>query len=291
MAEIRPRRSVLSMPGSNARAIEKARTLPADCIMLDLEDSVAPEAKDAARGLVAAAVEAGGFGRREVLVRVNGAESPGFADDLAAARGAEAIVIPKINGAGDLALVREQLGEGPPIKLWTMIETPLAILNIRDIAAAAAHPLYPLAAFVIGPNDLARQTRAVRTADRLSMLAWYSTCVLAARAHGIDMIDGVFNDFRDELGFAADCSLGRKLGMDGKHLIHPTQIAGANAAFGPAPKEVAWSRKVLAAFEAPENAGLGVIAIDGEMVELLHAEIARRTVALAEAIALMESGH
>ncbi len=287
MTAIRPRRSVLSMPGSNARALEKAKTLDADCLMLDLEDSVAPAQKDAARDQVAAALKAGGFGRREVLVRVNPFSTGSGEADLAAASGADGIVLTKVETTADIDKARAGLSaqSAPAISLWLMIETPLAVLDIRDIATTANHAQYPVAAFIIGPNDLARQTRIALTPDRLPMLAWLSTCLLAARAYGVSMIDGVFNDFRDEAGFAADCALGRRLGMDGKHIIHPNQIDAANAAFSPSPEEVAQARKILAAFALPENQGKGVIPLDGRMVELLHADMARRTVAFAKAIA------
>ncbi|MBC8050089.1 MAG: CoA ester lyase [Chitinophagales bacterium] len=286
MTAIRPRRSVLSMPGSNARALEKATGLAADCLMFDLEDAVAPEAKDIARAQVAAAVQKGGFGRREILVRINSLSTPLGEADLTATAGAHGLVLPKVETAEDVDIARARLlaRNAPGIALWLMIETPLAILNIKDIAAKASHPAYPIAAFVIGPNDIAKQTRIALTPDRLPMLAWISSCLLAARGFGVDMIDGVFNDFKDEPGFAADCALGRKLGMDGKHIIHPSQIGAANNAFAPSPDDVAQARKIIAAFELPENQGKGVIPLDGRMVELLHAEMARRTVAFADAI-------
>ncbi len=284
---IRPRRSVLSMPGSNARALEKARTLDADCLMFDLEDAVAPEQKDMAREQVAAAIKAGGFGRREALVRINPFATGIGGADLAAARGADGLILTKVETASDVGDARGRLAQtsAPPIQLWLMIETPLAVLNIREIAANAGHAQYPVAAFIIGPNDLAKQTRIAMTPDRLPMLAWLSACLLAARAYGVTMIDGVFNDFKGEAAFAADCALGRRLGMDGKHLIHPSQIAPANAAFSPSPDEIEQARKILAAFALPENQGKGVIPVDGRMVELLHSDAAKRTLAIADAIA------
>lgn len=287
MTAIRPRRSVLSMPGSNARALEKAASLAADCLMFDLEDAVAPDAKDAARAQVAAAVQKGGFGRQEVLVRINSLSTALGEADLAAALGADSLVLPKIEAADDIDMARARLlaRNAPAIALWLMIETPLAVLNIKDIAVRTSHPAYPLAAFIIGPNDIAKQTRIALTPDRIPMLAWISSCLLAARAYGVDMIDGVFNDFKDEAGFTSDCALGRKLGMDGKHIIHPNQIGPANAAFAPHPGEVAMARKILAAFALPENQGKGAIQVDGQMVELLHADMAKRTIAFADAIA------
>jgi citrate lyase subunit beta/citryl-CoA lyase len=286
MPDIRPRRSVLTMPGSNARALEKARTLDADCILFDLEDAVAPEMKDMARAQVQAAIAAGGYGRRELVIRVNPLSTPWGAADIGLVGGADGVCLTKVNGPGEIAAARDALqARGiKPIPLWAMIETSMAVLYIREIAATALHERYPLASFIIGPNDLSKQTRAVRTPDRLALLTWISGCLLAARAFGVTMIDGVYNDFKDQAGYQADCALGRKLGMDGKQLIHPSQIAGANAAFGPTAEEIAWSRKIIAAFEQPENQGKGVIALDGEMVELLHADMARRTLALADAI-------
>jgi citrate lyase subunit beta/citryl-CoA lyase len=285
--QIRPRRSVLYMPGSNQRALEKARTLDADCLILDLEDAVAPDAKETAREQVAAAVKAGGYGERE-LACINGLDTPwGHADLQAAAKaGPGAILVPKIQSAADIMRVRGGLSavEAPPVDLWTMIETPRCILNLNAIAAAASDPSYPVTCFILGTNDLLKEMRAAATRDRLPLLTSLSLAVLAARGYGIDVVDGVFNDINDAAGFEAECTQGRALGMDGKTLIHPSQIAPCNAAFSPAEPEVAWARKVLAAFELPENQGKGAIAVDGRMVELLHRDIAARTVALHEAV-------
>jgi citrate lyase subunit beta/citryl-CoA lyase len=288
-AAIRPRRSVLYMPGANARAIDKARGLPVDGIIIDLEDAVAPEAKPAAREQVVAAVKAGGFGRREVVIRVNGLDTPWGHDDLlaAAGAGADAVLIPKVSDADTIAAVELALATArapDALRVWAMIETPLAILHAETIARAARHETARLACFVLGTNDIAKETRARFVPGRWPMLPWLTTVVAAARAHGLDVLDGVYNDLQDTEGFRAECEQGRDLGMDGKTLIHPNQVAAANEIFAPAPDEVAAARKIIAAFELPENKGRGVISLDGRMVERMHADIAGRTVALAEAI-------
>ena len=290
MSTIRPRRSALYMPGSNARALEKAREIAADVLILDLEDAVAPDAKAAAREQVCAAVKAGGYGRRELVIRVNGVGTPWFADDLAAAAETkpQAILIPKVSAPETLHEVGNQLNglwADPAIAVWAMIETPLAILDVERIARAACDPVTRLACFVMGTNDLAKETRARFVPGRGPMLPWLTSALLAARAHGIDILDGVYNDIKDEAGFLAECEQGRDLGFDGRTLIHPSQVAVANAVFAPDDAELTRARAVIAAFDLPENAGKGAIQLDGRMVELLHAEIARRTVALAEAIA------
>jgi citrate lyase subunit beta/citryl-CoA lyase len=287
---IRPRRSVLYMPGSNARALEKAKSLPADGLILDLEDAVAPEAKEAARTQVCAAVKAGGYGSRELVIRINGLDTPwGEADMAAAAATApDAVLVPKVSSTADIARATEGLaraGAPPRTRLWAMIETPLAILNVAGIAAAAKVPGARLACFVMGTNDLVKETRAELSDGRLGALYWLSAAVTAARAHGLDVLDGVYNNFRDAEGFRAECRQGRILGFDGKTLIHPDQIGPANEIFAPAADEVAFARKIIAAFDLPEHKGKGVIAVDGRMVEIMHAEMARRTVAIAEAIA------
>jgi citrate lyase subunit beta/citryl-CoA lyase len=287
---IRPRRSVLYMPGSNARAIEKARTLPADGVILDLEDAVAPEAKDQARQQVVEAVKAGGFGGREVFIRVNGIDTPWHADDLNAAAhaGPDAILVPKVSLIDHLELIGRRLLDMKTdlkTRVWAMIETPAAIFNIAALAAEAHDSETRLAGFVIGTNDLAKETRARIVPGRAPMTSWLSTCVLAARAHGIDILDGVYNDLGDAAGFERECIQARDMGFDGKTLIHPNQIALCNAAFSPSPDEVEQARKTIAAFDLPENRDKGVVQIDGRMVERMHAEIARRTVAIAEAIA------
>jgi citrate lyase subunit beta / citryl-CoA lyase len=290
---VRPRRSVLYMPGSNARAMEKARELPADAVILDLEDAVAPDAKAKARELIGKALKDGGFGRREVVVRVNGLDTAWWADDLAiAAAGPDAVLVPKVSTPAQFRQVAERLaavGAAPQLRVWAMMETPLAMLNVRDIAAAALDPAARLAAFVMGTNDLAKDTRARIVPGRAPMLPWLMTCVAAARAFGLDILDGVYNDLGNAEGFAAECRQAHDLGFDGKTLIHPQQIAPCNAAFSPAPEEVEWARKIIAAFDLPQNADKGVIQIDGRMVERLHAEMARRTVAIADAITQMQA--
>jgi citrate lyase subunit beta/citryl-CoA lyase len=287
---IRPRRSVLYMPGSNARAIEKAKTLAADGIILDLEDAVAPDAKAAARDQVVAAVKAGGFGPREVFIRINGLDTPWTADDLAAATaaGPDAILVPKVSTGEQLEMIGRRLLDmhaNRRTRVWAMIETPTAIFNVRSIAAGARDSETRLAGFVLGTNDLAKETRAKILRGRAPMLPWLTTCLLAAREHGIDILDGVYNDIADAEGFVAECTQARDLGFDGKTLIHPSQIEACNAAFSPAPEEVAQARKMIAAFDLPENKDRGVVQIDGRMVERMHAEMARRTVAVADAIA------
>jgi citrate lyase subunit beta/citryl-CoA lyase len=278
------------MPGSNARALEKAKSLPADGLILDLEDAVAPEAKEAARNQVCAVVEAGGYGGRELVIRINGLDTPWGQADLAAAVAAapDAVLVPKVSSASDIARATEGLANaGAPNKtrLWAMIETPLAILNVAEIAAAATVPGARLACFVLGTNDLVKETRAELSDGRLGALYWLSAAVTAARAWGLDALDGVYNNFRNAEGFRGECRQGRILGFDGKTLIHPDQIGPANEIFAPTADEVAFARKIIAAFDMAEHKGKGVITVDGRMVEIMHAETARRTVAIAEAIA------
>ncbi|MGB8432055.1 MAG: CoA ester lyase [Pseudolabrys sp.] len=286
---IRPRRSVLYMPGSNVRALEKAKTLPVDGVIVDLEDSVAPEAKETARKQAADAVKAGGFGGREVFIRINGVDSPWHADDLsAAARAApDVILVPKVSTPDTLELIGRRLldmGTDRKTRVWAMIETPLAIFNILSIAAEARDSETRLSGFVMGTNDLAKDTRARLVPGRAPMLPWLSMCVAAARVHGIDILDGVYNDIGNADGFINECRQGVDLGFDGKTLIHPSQIEPCNTAFSPSLAEVEWARKMIKAFDLPENKGKGVVSIDGRMVERLHADMARRTVAIAEAI-------
>ncbi len=287
---IRPRRSVLYMPGSNARALEKARTLAADAVIFDLEDSVAPDAKERARDQVVAAVKGGDYGAREVVIRVNGVDTFWHADDLAAAAHAapDAVLVPKVQSPDTLELIGRRLldmGTEHRTRVWAMIETPLAIFNILSIAAEARDSESRLAVLVMGTNDLAKDTRARLVPGRAPMLGWLSTCVAAARVHGVDILDGVYNDIANTDGFGMECAQGAELGFDGKTLIHPSQIEPCNTAFSPSADEVAQARNIIAAFDLPENKGKGVVSIDGRMVERLHAEMARRTVAIAEAIA------
>jgi citrate lyase subunit beta/citryl-CoA lyase len=285
---VRPRRSVLYMPGSNARALEKARELPADGLILDLEDAVAPDAKAQARTAIVQALRTG-FGDREVLVRINGLDTRWWVDDLDAVAAArpDAVLVPKISNPGqlqDLAARIVDMGTDPHVRVWAMMETPLAMLNVGAIAAAALDSETRLSGFVMGTNDLAKDTRARIVPGRAPMLSWLMSCVAAARAYGLDILDGVYNDLGNAEGFAAECRQANELGFDGKTLIHPRQIEPCNEAFSPSADEVALARKMIAAFELPENKDKGVIQIDGRMVERLHAEMARRTVAIADAI-------
>jgi len=287
---IRPRRSVLYMPGSNARAIEKAKTLTADGVIIDLEDAVAPDAKETARKQVAQAVKDGGFGAREVFIRVNAIDTQWHADDLSAAAHAapDAILVPKISSAEELEMIGRRLLDMNTdwrTRVWAMIETPIAILNVQSIAAAAEDSETRLAGFVLGTNDLAKETSARLVPGRAPMLPWLSSCVLAARAYGLAILDGVYNDLSDAEGFRQECVQGRDLGFDGKTLIHPNQIAPCNEVFSPGAEEVVHARKIIAAFDLPENRDKGVVSLDGRMVERMHADIARKTVAIADAIA------
>jgi citrate lyase subunit beta / citryl-CoA lyase len=286
----RPRRSVLYMPGSNAKALAKAKTLPADALILDLEDSVAPDMKPTAREQVAEAVRAGGFGAREVVIRVNGPHTPWGEEDLAAASAArpDAILLPKVDGPGAIMAAARTLREaGAPdeTRIWAMMETPNAILNAGSIASVAADPSSRLAVMVMGLNDLAKETRARLTPGRPTMTAWLAACVVAARAHGVDILDGVYNDIQDLEGFRLECLQGRDMGLDGKTLIHPSQIDICNEMFAPTNAEVESAAAIIEAFALPENAGKGVIQLNGRMVELLHADMARRTLAIVDAIA------
>ena len=286
MQPTRPRRSVLYMPGSNARALEKARSLSADTLILDLEDAVAPDAKDLARTQVADAVKARGFGKHEIVVRINALSTPWGERDLAAAVEAmpEAILVPKISTPADLSAVEARLGTARAnLALWAMIETPLAILDIAAIAGSGGR----LACFVMGTNDLIKEMHGAHTRDRANLSAALALSVYAARANNLAAIDGVFNDIQDSDGFVVACHQARSFGFDGKTLIHPTQIEPCNTIFAPSPEEVVAARELIAAFELPENQGKGAIKHEGRMVELLHADIARRTVALADAIAAL----
>ena len=290
MTAIRPRRSALYLPGSNARAVEKARSLAADVVIFDLEDAVSPEMKTQARDAVCAAVKGGGYGLRELVIRINGLNTPWGEADLAAAASAapDAILIPKVSTPDDLLKAGRLLqkhGAPEKIRIWAMIETPLAILQAKDIAAVARDETSRLACLVMGTNDLAKDTGARLAPGRGAMMPWLMTALAAARAYGIDILDGVYNDLSDEAGFLKECSEGRDCGFDGKTLIHPGQIAVANEVFAPSRDEIEKARAVAGLFERPENAGKGVISHNGRMVERLHAEMAKRILALAEAIA------
>ena len=287
----RPRRSCLYMPGANERALEKAKTLAADTLLLDLEDAVAPEAKETARESIRAAVTAGGYGPREVVVRINGLETEwGEADlEMAVTAGANALLAPKVMDGSDIDRLNEAMaraGATAEMGLWVMIEMPKAILNIQQIAEAASRTR--LTTFVMGTNDLAKEYRARMTPDRQAFQTALQMTVIAARAFGITAIDGVYNDIKDVDGLIAECEQGRDMGFDGKTLIHPSQLETANRVFAPNPHDVEHAQAVIEAFADPENAGQGVLKVNGKMTELLHLEEARRTVAMAEAIRAFE---
>ncbi|MEP7221112.1 MAG: CoA ester lyase [Novosphingobium sp.] len=281
----RPRRSALYLPASNARAIEKARTLPADAVILDLEDAVPPDAKAAAREAAVAAIRAGGFGKREVAIRANGLDTPWGADDLAAiaASGADAVLVPKISSPADILRCQELLAPAPAqMQLWAMIETCAAVPQLDAIARLCASTRLSL--WIMGINDLAKEMRALQTPERTAFLPVITMAVCAARAHGLAILDGVCNEFRDMAVFEAEARQGRLFGFDGKSLIHPDQIAPCNTVFSPGDDELAWASEVIAAFALPENRDKGVIKVDGKMTELLHLEQAQRLVAIAERI-------
>ena len=287
-ASARPRRSVLYMPGANSRALDKARTLPADGLILDLEDAVAPDAKAAARGQVCAALRAGGYGARETILRVNGLATPwGHADLVAAAgAGADAVLLPKVESADAIRqalAVLDQAGAPPDLARWCMMETPRAMLQATEIAAASPR----VAALVMGTSDLASELHAAHTPLRLPLLAALGLCLLAARACDLAILDGVFLDLQDEAGFEAACRQGRELGFDGKTLIHPRQIEPANRVFAPSAEELARARRIIAAHDEALREGKGVVVVDGRLVENLHVAEARREVERAAAIAAL----
>jgi citrate lyase subunit beta/citryl-CoA lyase len=285
-AFVRPRRSVLYMPGSNARALEKGRSLPADGLILDLEDALAPDAKREGRqGIAKALAVKASYGRRELIVRVNGLDTPWGHGDLSAmaGAGADAILLPKVEGSDTVrrALhVLDLAGAPPDLAIWCMIETPRGILRVEEIADTER-----VQCLVMGTSDLTKDLHAHHTPARMPMLASLEICLLAARAARISILDGVHLDLADERGFAEACLQGRELGFDGKTLIHPKQINDANAAFGPSDDEVAWARRIIEAYDAARAAGKGVAVVDGKLVENLHVLEARRLVTLAEAIA------
>lgn len=285
-ASTRPRRSVLYMPGSNPRALEKARGLAADGLIFDLEDAVAPDAKTTARDTVAAAVAAGGYGRRELFLRVNAPTTPwGYADLAAAARmGVDIVLLPKVESADAVRQAEGVLSaHGAPdnLALWCMMETPRGMLHAEEIAGASKR----VGGLIMGTSDLAKDLHAQHTRDRLPMLTALGLCLLAARAYGLSILDGVHLDLGDDEGFAASCRQGREFGFDGKTLIHPKTIAVANAAFAPSSEEVDWSRRIISAHEEAAASGKGIVLVDGKLIENLHVGDARRLVALADAIA------
>ena len=281
--QTRPLRSVLYIPGSKDRALEKARGLPTDAIIFDLEDAVAPDAKAEARALLARTLAETNYGPRARIVRINALETVWGRDDLAAFVGVdlEAILIPKVNSAADVQAVADLI---PGVDLWAMMETPLAMLNAAEIAA---HPR--LTGMVMGTNDLAKDLNTRFRADRLPMMVGLGLCVLAAKAHGVVIIDGVYNAFKDADGLRAECDQGRDMGFDGKTLIHPDQLDVANAAFSPSDAEIDLAQRQILAFEAAEAAGQGVAVVDGKIVENLHIVTARGVLAKAKAIAAMQS--
>ncbi|MDH3228403.1 MAG: CoA ester lyase [Alphaproteobacteria bacterium] len=289
-ATIRPRRSVLYVPGSNPRALEKARTLSADALILDLEDAIAPDAKLAARQGILDALEAGGWGRREILVRVNGLESEWGRDDVAAmaGSGADAILLPKVESVETIRDLEALLAgcEAPAgMVIWCMIETPLGVLHAEEIARASPR----LGGYVMGTSDLAKDLHCLHTPDRLPVLTSLSLCILAARAHGLAILDGVHLDLDDDEGFAASCRQGLELGFDGKTLIHPRTIDTANTVFAPSADELDWSERIIAAHSEAAREGRGVVVVDGRLVENLHIENARRILSLAAMITELES--
>ena len=282
-AAFRPRRSVLYMPAANERALEKAKSLPCDALILDLEDAVSPDAKPAARDAACAAATSGDYGLREVTIRVNGADTEWHRADLAAAcaAGPDAIVVPKVGSADAVrVLVEAMSGLGAPehTQLWAMVETPAAMLHAEEIASASDR----LTVLVMGTNDLAKELNAEHVPGRHPLLPGLGLALLAARATGTAILDGVFNDVQDTDGFLAECRQGREMGFDGKTLIHPSQVEGANAAFAPSQDAIEDARGIIDAWD--RGAGTGVITYQGRMVENLHVESARRTLALDQAV-------
>ncbi|HKU95119.1 MAG TPA: CoA ester lyase [Vineibacter sp.] len=285
-ATVRPRRSVLYMPGANTRALEKARSLPADALIFDLEDAVAPDAKEAARANVVAAAASRSYGKREIVIRANGLGTPWGREDILAiaGSGADAVLVPKLEGAADVAAVVELLDEAgapPAMALWGMMETPRGILHAEEIASASPR----LACFVMGTNDLVKDLRARHTPMRLPMLVALGVTMLAARANGLAILDGVYNDIQDAEGFKASCVQGLEMGFDGKTLIHPSQVEPCNEVFAPTSADLAMAEKIVTAFDQARAAGKGVVTVDGRMIENLHVEQAQRQLALAKAIA------
>ena len=282
----RPRRSALYMPASNARALAKARSLPADVIILDLEDAVAPEAKEDARAAAIATAAEGGFGQRELIIRINALDTPWGQDDLAAVAKADVdgVLVPKVMRPSDITACNAALADSPSrLKLWAMIETCAVIPHLDALAALGGSTR--LSTFVMGVNDLAKEMRARLTPERTPFLPILTLAVAAARAYGVAILDGVCNEFRDLDVFEAEARQGLLFGFDGKTLIHPDQVAPCNAVFSPSEDELAWAQAVIAAFALPENAGKGAIRVEGKMAELLHLEQARQLVAIAERLA------
>jgi citrate lyase subunit beta/citryl-CoA lyase len=293
-ASPRPRRSALYVPGSNARAIAKLREVPADVIIFDLEDSVSPAQKEPAREAVARAVAELSAGRREIVVRVNGLDTPWIARDIAAitASHPHAVLFPKIERVDDIRRARAAISAASPARdlgLWLMMETPAAILNAAAIAAISTMPPPAITGFVVGTNDLAAEMNIPARPGRAALLPHLAQVLLAARAHGLAALDGTFNDLDDRKGMKTECVQGRDLGFDGKTVIHPSQVPIANEAYAPDEEELIWARKIVAAFAEPDNAGIEVMRLSGRMVERLHERAARRMIAMADQIELLEA--
>ena len=285
MPTVRPRRSVLYMPGANTRALEKARTLPADALIFDLEDAVAPDAKEAARANVVAAAKSKAYGKREIAIRCNGLGTQWGTADVAAiaTSGADAILVPKVESAGDVASIvalLDKAGAPQSMAVWAMMETPKGILRADEIAGSHKR----LQLFIMGTNDLVKDMRARHTPMRLPMITALGIGMLAARAHGLTILDGVYNDIQDAEGFKAVCRQGLEMGFDGKTLIHPSQVEPCNEIFAPSPAELEMAGKIVAAFRRAQAEGKGVVTVDGRMIENLHVEQAERALALAAAI-------
>lgn len=287
----RPRRSVLYMPGANAKVLEKAKTLSCDAIIMDMEDAVAPEMKQIARETIAAALAGGGYGAREIIIRTNGINTEYFKDDLkmAVAAKPDAILVPKIESKAEVISIDAQIRElnnRQPIDIWAMIETPRAILDIFNICSASETT--PFKALVMGTNDLAKETGAILDVERAPFLFALSAAVNGAKCFKMAVIDGVFNDIQNVDGYELQCNQGKAFGFDGKTLIHPSQIEKCNEIFAPKPEEVEYARAIVAAFADPENAGKGVLKVEGKMAEILHRDMALKTIAIAEAIEAMQ---
>ena len=287
MSDLRPRRSVLYMPAANERALEKARTIPSDALIFDLEDAVAPDAKEQARVNAVAAAQSRAYGRREITIRCNGLDTAWGRADIAAAAvsTAAAVVIPKVSSVATLDAVSRSLdaaGAPAEMRIWAMVETPTAIFDVRAIAA---HPRVNV--LVMGTNDLAKELRAAQIPGRAPLLAHLATALLGAREAGVSILDGVFNDVKDPDGFRAECIVGAQMGFDGKTLIHPSQVEPCNDVWAPTEAEVEHARRVIAAFDEAVADGRGVVTVDGRMIENLHVDNARRTLAVADAIAAL----
>ncbi len=283
----RPRRSVLYMPAANERALEKAKDIEADALIFDLEDAVAPDAKELARDQACSAASSAEYGKRELTIRCNGLDTPWGRDDVLAAAAAApaAVVIPKVDGPeylDEISSLLEAGGAPPSTQIWAMVETPTGILNVNQIANHER-----MSVMVMGTNDMAKELRASITADRQSLLPYLAMCLLSARAAGVSILDGVFNDIKDESGFQSVCMQGAQMGFDGKTLIHPSQVEPTNKIFAPSLDELEFHQRVIEEFEAAEREGRGVLTVDGKMIENLHVDEARRAIAMAEAIAAL----